>query len=309
MKWWSKNPSVSKSIVQSLMKEIGQDVIDGTELPKSVKGLLAAEEPFLDTIPLIEGESNGIKYWYRDPIALLAKIVDYYYEELAWEYDFNNGKIEHWLNSKAAKRYSHLSFLLSKLHHNTNGIKAELWKMLLPILFEDDYTVGTKRIKKQGGVYLTLANFLRRFFKRDRMFLVCILPEGIDKLSVLLEIIVKPFQNLERGIVVKNLSRRPGCHYFLGSLFAVLGDHLGLSFLECITTPTSLTPCRFCLLLKWSIPHMHKGPLRDPCVYPVLEHCVNYLTSGLHGYKGQCREVLAQQGNDLKNDFYTVNVM
>eukprot|EP01088_Endostelium_zonatum_P009066 TRINITY_DN22256_c0_g1_i1.p1 TRINITY_DN22256_c0_g1~~TRINITY_DN22256_c0_g1_i1.p1 ORF type:complete len:664 (+),score=50.49 TRINITY_DN22256_c0_g1_i1:186-1994(+) len=298
LKWWSRNPSVSKTVVQSLLKEIGKEKIDGKDLPKSVNGLLAAEEPFLQTIPLIEGESNGIKYWYRDPITLLSRLVEHYYDELIWEYDKNEGKIEHWLNSRAARRYSHITKLLATLYERSTKSKIPVasWKMLLPVLFEDDYTVKTKRTKKQGGVYITLANFPSKKCGRKRMFLLCILPQGIDKLFALLDIIVRPLQNLERGIVMRNLKNRPGNHYFLGSLLALLGDHLGLSFLECITPPTSLTPCRFCLLLKWNIPLMHVGQLREPRLYPQVKKYVDYLNSAQRGLKETYRNALTQQG-------------
>ena len=84
--------------------------------------------------------------WY---ITLSQLLVSYKYLDMIWHFDFNNGNIQHYSNTDGWKEIEDYFKCLNLLPNK---------KLLLPIIFCDEYEEHRQKKNNYTGIYLILAN-------------------------------------------------------------------------------------------------------------------------------------------------------
>ena len=121
------------------------------ELAKTAASLLSCSRPYITTTPLFSAKSNGVKYYYnRSVIDSIKILLDKFYDEMIWEYDENNGKIEGPMNTLGVLEYEKKKKALEKALHGD-----QKYKIILPYFFLDDFQLYIKRRTTALGIYMS----------------------------------------------------------------------------------------------------------------------------------------------------------
>lgn len=182
----------------------------------------------------------GVDFWYRDVNELLGVIINKYPDKLLWDYDPNNGVIAHPFNTKGAKIFARRRDELTDQRGRPRGSI----KMLAPVSVIDGYKQYRRRDSEVVGIYLSLANLIESALdSSDHIYLVSVLPSGVDLFEAVRTILVQPLAALQKGLTFSYKSDE--IVEVCGSLFALLGDHKGLAELAGIVSASSRCPSRY----------------------------------------------------------------
>eukprot|EP01114_Cavostelium_apophysatum_P001794 TRINITY_DN11566_c0_g1_i1.p1 TRINITY_DN11566_c0_g1~~TRINITY_DN11566_c0_g1_i1.p1 ORF type:complete len:1003 (+),score=139.78 TRINITY_DN11566_c0_g1_i1:41-3010(+) len=166
------------------------------------------------------------------------------FDDFAWRFDPNGGKIERYNNTDNWK-------LLEK-EFDRAGTKSAKKRRLYIILFADAYRTQSHRPNSTTGIYVAIANSQ----KIVRKYTLAMIPSVKKKKSyddvlrhIIAKTIVPTMQEMERhGIEL--LTPEGKTEEFFGSIFAVAGDDIGQRCIAGLPTPKGYRCSRLSLLRK-----------------------------------------------------------
>lgn len=223
----------------------------------------------------VDGETRSLDYYLvLDVIAArldrpgMLETLHHSYEE--------NDYIDHECNTLGWRRFED-----RKQAYCASHPMNDVPELLCVDLYVDEYETQQSRARAAAGIYLALANEPGADkLKVKNKSLVAVARRDLDLFSVIRAVIVPAMLQLQRSVVLR-LPQRRICLPVIGSLFRVLGDHVGQAKLAGIPGTTSNYPARYRMTPK-ELLHISHWPalVRDAGTFNVLHPSLTLLSGG-----------------------------
>lgn len=178
--------------------------------------------------------------------------------KVGWEEHFNPNNTRHWSGYKAWHEYED-----ALLQFNiVNGFE-QFPRLLLPVIFIDEYLRDKSRNRMNLGISFSLANFstevrlsktiisyiflirFKVYMKHSSKFCLCTTGATAPYHEVVKHVIINPLKKLEKGdFECWFYPTQSHCNFY-GGLLCIIGDDIGARESLCRLGPTSKTSSRF----------------------------------------------------------------